>query len=380
MAVLANPISIHRYIGLSTDTKPTIADPLGLPPPTVSSTFLEYDTDLMFITYDGTNWVEKSQVVKVSSPFGEPTLIASLNSDAVWSRGSVSPLFQKSTTGWLANLYGGVQSGDDFAALCIPADEMKLPNLVSALWTYYMTAAESFGVNMVIWAHDPDDPSKRVEITQLANVAGLAKASGWNKHILNRATAQFFYSGEGTTGTALSAGSGNLYSLAQFQADVLFSTWRIYRISFEYGWQASGTFDDAWLAGIKLNGIVIPLKPDSGGSGRIGHRYVEHANDVVALTLAPKTPFRLLSIDVHLSAALADTELVTITKDSGYGTDTYHDTVILSENLYTGTRLSYHGAFGEGYEFGAPDELDIALSANSLNRNIGISVGYQTVF
>ncbi len=44
--------TISRWIGLSTDTKPTSV-PVG-------STFFEYDTKLLCITYDGTNWVIKS--------------------------------------------------------------------------------------------------------------------------------------------------------------------------------------------------------------------------------------------------------------------------------------------------------------------------------
>ena len=44
-------LSTHRFIGLSTDTKDT-----GVP---IGSTWHEYDTGLLYITYDGTNWVEK---------------------------------------------------------------------------------------------------------------------------------------------------------------------------------------------------------------------------------------------------------------------------------------------------------------------------------
>jgi len=43
--------SIERYIGLSTDTKPT-----GV---RIGSTFLEYDTGALYVTYDGTNWTPK---------------------------------------------------------------------------------------------------------------------------------------------------------------------------------------------------------------------------------------------------------------------------------------------------------------------------------
>lgn len=47
---------ISRYIGLAGDTKPT-----GVP---VGSTFLEYDTDALFVTHDGTNWVQVDKLVR----------------------------------------------------------------------------------------------------------------------------------------------------------------------------------------------------------------------------------------------------------------------------------------------------------------------------
>jgi hypothetical protein len=37
-----------RYIGLSTDAKPTGVE--------IGSTFWEYDTNKVYSTYDGTNW------------------------------------------------------------------------------------------------------------------------------------------------------------------------------------------------------------------------------------------------------------------------------------------------------------------------------------
>lgn len=43
--------TIHKFQGASSDTKPT-----DVPP---GSTFYEYDTGIMFICYDGTNWVPK---------------------------------------------------------------------------------------------------------------------------------------------------------------------------------------------------------------------------------------------------------------------------------------------------------------------------------
>jgi len=43
--------SMQRYVGLSTDSKPT-----GVP---VGSEFFEYDSHDLYITYDGTNWTIK---------------------------------------------------------------------------------------------------------------------------------------------------------------------------------------------------------------------------------------------------------------------------------------------------------------------------------
>lgn len=57
MAITKHGVPTHRYLGLSTDTKPTKAThdtPAG-------STFYEYDTGIMYITYDGTNWVVKGE-------------------------------------------------------------------------------------------------------------------------------------------------------------------------------------------------------------------------------------------------------------------------------------------------------------------------------
>lgn len=51
MAITRIPIVTNHYIGLSTDTKPT-SIPIG-------STFLEYDTGLEYISYDGTLWEAK---------------------------------------------------------------------------------------------------------------------------------------------------------------------------------------------------------------------------------------------------------------------------------------------------------------------------------
>jgi len=317
--------------------------------------------------------------------FDEPTLIARNNGDAVWVRPGISPYFQKSSTGWLANLYGGVQSSwDDFAAVYIPVNEMPLKDLAAAQWSYYLTEAEAFGINMVIWVHDPTDFDKRAEITQQADIATLEKAAGWDAHELNVATDQFYYYGEGTTGTALTTAPPNYYGLDDFQGDALFSKWTIYRISFEYGWHTGDNeFTDAWVADIKLNGQMIPLKPDSGGSGKTGRRRYEVTSVAVAKTLAPKTNFRLLSLSAHVTATPVDGEVFTLTVDStlaGATDVTDFDTLIFSEDMYDSSATSLFVQFGEGYDFGETEEIDIAQANGGTDLSWGIVLTYQTVF
>ena len=45
--------TINRYLGLSTDPKPT-----GIP---IGSTLKETDTKDYFVTYDGTNWTKRGR-------------------------------------------------------------------------------------------------------------------------------------------------------------------------------------------------------------------------------------------------------------------------------------------------------------------------------
>ncbi len=203
-------------------------------------------------------------VTKASWLFGHPVLRADNNSKANWSATTSSPYFQKGG-GWFAELYGGVQTNDDWAAVYIPVNEMPVKEFQEAQWSYYMTTSDSFGVNIVIWLHDAEDFDNRVEVTQMGSVSGLDKSAGWNAHEFNPATTQMFYYGELTTAASNKTDltEGTQYTWAQFQADALFKDWLIYRISIEFGWQASGTFGTAYVAEIKLNEVPIPLVPRS---------------------------------------------------------------------------------------------------------------------
>lgn len=199
-------------------------------------------------------------VMRKANPlFGKPSLASANNGIARWIRGSTSPLDQKGSTGWLAELYGGVQSGDDWARLNIPADEIFVSDFNYALWSWYQTNTETMGLGIVIWVHDPNDFDNRAEITQLGGHADLPKVAGWNAFSFSSATGGMFFYGEGTTGTGLTAGTQ--YTWAQFQADALFKNWTIYRITLDWGWEASGTFESVYVADVKLNGVAVPLLP-----------------------------------------------------------------------------------------------------------------------
>ncbi len=120
MTVVQNPIQIHRYIGLSTDTKPTIAAPDGKSPPTIGSTFYEYDTGTMFITYDGTNWEPK----KSRAPVGlSASGLKTADGQIKGSAGSVYWLSVSDTVAAVIQLNDSLNdSGTDIWGITIPAD------------------------------------------------------------------------------------------------------------------------------------------------------------------------------------------------------------------------------------------------------------------
>lgn len=126
----------------------------------------------------------------------------------------------------------------------MPANEVLIKDFKTADWSYYMTSAQTMGVNIVIWVHDPQDFDKRAEVTLVGGFATLAKGAGWNAHQFRTTQGGMFYYGEGTTGSGLTAGTQYLWS--QFQADNIFGGWTIYRVTIEMGWEATGTFDQVF--------------------------------------------------------------------------------------------------------------------------------------
>ena len=80
----------------------------------------------------------------------------------------------------------------------------------------------------------------------------------------------------------------------------------------------------------------------------------------VAEALAPGVRFRLLRIEAHWSAAPSDSENFTVTLDAGNGSA--YDTLIDSVNPSSGSQTDLIFTYGEGYEYEAGDEIDIAYT------------------
>lgn len=377
MTVISNPISIHRYMGLSTDTKPTIAAPLGLAPPTKASTFYEYDTGTLWITYDGTNWVPKDIGSKRAWTFGEPTLRGSANGQATWSRWH----HQMGTTGWSAQLYGGIQSSfNDWARVMIPVNDMPIKDLKSVLWGWNNTEEEVDGLAMQVHIRSDTDPDLIVNITQKGT--GVAVGAGWQNHTLDLDAINWFWYGEdGDGGSGLDEGLPNYYTFGEFQDDALFGSWVIYRIDFYWG-AATGNaeYKNLWLTDVRINGQIIPLKPDSSGTGRFGTKTYTGTDATVTTgeaILAPKTPYRLLSISNKINDVQggASSFVVNLLSEAG----TAYDATLLTDDMYVPvTRKSLYAAFGQGYEFGMDDELDI-LYTNTTGKTFGIVYRYEVL-
>ena len=132
------------------------------------------------------------------------------------------------------------------------------------------------------------------------------------------------------------------------------------------------------MADISLNNEQIPLKPDSSGTGRIGHRFfTQSGSGDLTSSLAPKTMFRLLSIDALCSAVPVAGEVIKLTKDAWQGS--LYDNIIFSSDMGASGVTSLYQTF-EGYQmFLADDELDL-FQDNGGAKNWGVTIFYQTVF
>ena len=316
--------------------------------------------------------------------FGQPVLRTGGEGKAGWVKdtGNALGLNQKSASGYLANLYGGDQSqGSDnnWAAVYIPVNELLPDSFETALWTYHMTNAEVYGVNMVIWMHDPTDNDKRVEITQAPSGATLEKAQGWDGHELNIETTQFFYYGEGVSGSGLSAGTQ--YKWSQFQTDPLFRGWTIYRISLEYGWYSTGTFDDVWVADVKFNGQVIPLVPPPGEIlGREVKSFFKatagvSTTDVTLVTPNSTRRIKVISLNmITASATASDFECYFSVSDTMPAAK-----VIAIRNLDTDAVAEHFVNFGEDGPVGEIGEIVSMRTSVDISTNGIYTIVYREI-
>ncbi len=310
---------------------------------------------------------------------GKPILRAQNNGEAGWCKENSLSQWQKGS-GWTANLYGGVQTGDDWAAIFIPVNEIPVPDFNSAMWSYYMTATETMGVNIVIWIHDPIDPKGRAEVTQVGGASGLGKTIGWNTHVFDPNTTQMFFYGENTAGTGLTAGTQ--YQWTSFQTDALFKNWTIYRISLEYGWEASGTFDDVWVAELKLNGEVLPIMPqyptDYVGSEVKTLTYkTVGTSTTTGVMITPRTAkrIRVLSVSLgNLGSTRTEIEIY-------FGTGTNIDTVP-AKAIFTGTADADYASsaltFGkDAGPLGAIGEVISVRTSVDITTNGRVTITYR---
>ena len=278
--------------------------------------------------------------------FGAPVLRYEGSGMAGWAKENSLSERQKGG-GWTANLYGGTQSGDDWAAVYIPVQELSVVDFNSAMWSYYMTATQTMGVNIVIWVHDPNDFDKRAEITQLGST--VEKTLGWDACEFTSASTGMFFYGENTTGTGLTAGTQ--YTWTQFQTDALFRNWVIYRISLEYGWEASGTFADIWVAEIKLNGEYIPIKPQpserAGGETKTVFLATSGTSTTKATIITPAAAKRVRVHSIFMNTASATAAQFEVYFDTGTNITTTPANAIAACTLDTDTQAFETVQFGE---------------------------------
>ena len=256
---------------------------------------------------------------------GRPLLRADGNGSAVWTKENALSQWQKGT-GWQAKLTGGLQTGSaSWGGLFIPYMDMKIPDFYSADWSWLQTQLEEYGVNIVIWAQDPTNRAKRVEITQSASNVNLAKAAGWNSHAFDIEEAQMFWYGEGVVGSGLLEGAANLYSWADFQADVIFKDWVIYRVSLEHGWYSTGTFEPVWVVELKLNGEIIPIMPPEletlgdevvtvqrypFGKGSLTTDGVQYSTEITGITESAFDPIEAITFQQPIGSVLEEIEFL----------------------------------------------------------------------
>ena len=109
---------------------------------------------------------------------------------------------------------------------------------------------------------------------------------------------------------------------------------------------------------------------------RIIYRAYATGAAAIALVVNPGYRFKLLRIDLHLSAAPTTSQSLTATVDSGLGAA--YDTVIYSRDLTVGSLTDLVVEFDGSFVYEADDHIDIAWT-NTDTKTYGIVVTCERV-
>ena len=184
-------------------------------------------------TPPGTNYIGD---VRKSWDFGTPTLEAGGNGSAVWKASPTAS--DDHTISWTAHLSGGAQTSyNDYAKVIIPVNEMPFTNLKSVRLSPYYTASSGGDMAVCVYMHDPDNPEQNIELSHTPYTNVLAGYRDLNFPTEPGSSSWGWYGAvSDTPDTCPNDWDTSSYTWAQFQADSVFKTWTIYRISFDYGY------------------------------------------------------------------------------------------------------------------------------------------------
>jgi len=127
---------------------------------------------------------------------------------------------------------------------------------------------------------------------------------------------------------------------------------------------------------ITYDGDNWAVKGDGGRAGDNALFSTATGAAAISKTLAPGAKFRLLRIELHLSAAPTTSENFTVDLDAGDGGA--YDVNLHTEDLSAGSITDLLLTFGEGYEYEADDEIDIAYD-NTDEGTYGLRIEYELI-
>ena len=213
--------------------------------------------------------------------FGQPELRHDNEGWGAWESKALQAKFKDSYDtnrqfrygNWAVHLNGGPQaSGESWASISIPVNELTVKDLVRMEYTWYKHVTGTahigaLGPNFVFSAYDPDNHSRRVDFNTLATENGSVNpTTGWHNFIItNTDKAEHVYWYGNNTGThdeVPNEGSDNEYFWSDYTKDIGFKDWVIYRVQVMSGyWSSTRSAGDVWIGGLKINGVPVVWEP-----------------------------------------------------------------------------------------------------------------------